>query len=46
MYLSPPGSMKSINFRAPTGAEPPLERKKCKPPLDKFLNTPLFRGTV
>ena len=32
----------SGGFQAPTGAEPPLEReKKFKPPLDKFLNTPL-----
>ena len=32
----------SGGFQAPTGAELPTgKRKKCKPPLDKFLNTPL-----
>jgi len=44
--LSPPpldqlNLLISMGFQAPTGAEPPLERKKSKPPLDKFLNTPL-----
>ena len=34
--------MISGGFQAPTGAEPPpWKNKKCKPTLDKFLNTPL-----
>ena len=33
----------SGGFQAPTVAEPPLEREKnLSPPLDKFLNTPLY----
>jgi len=37
--------MKSIDiggFQAPRGAEPPALEKKFKPPLEKFLNTPLI----
>ena len=50
MGAKPQGPVKSINFRgfqAPTGAEPPPsgKRKKFKPPLDKFLNTPLIFTT-
>jgi len=31
----------SGGFQALTGAEPPWKEKKYKPPLDKFMNTPL-----
>ena len=36
----------SMVFQAPTGAEPPLEIKNVKPPLDKFLNTPLGKDSI
>ena len=41
----PPGPVKLLisgGFQAPTGAEPPLLKKKqnLSPPPDKFLNTP------
>ena len=42
---SPPGQVKYIDFRGfqvKRVLSPPLERKKCTPPLDKFLNTPLI----
>ena len=35
----PLGPVKSIDFRG--FSAPPGKRKKFKPPLDKFLNTPL-----
>ena len=41
----PTGPMKSIDiggFQAPRGSEPPALEKKFKPPLEKFLNTPLI----
>jgi len=42
----------SGGFQAPTGAEPPLERKKCKPPPGQIpeytpdLKTKHFRNPV
>jgi len=37
--LSPPGPVKSVDFR---GVSCPWKEKNFKPPLDKFLNTPLI----
>jgi len=45
MGAKPPLDLSNLlisgGFQAPTGAESPLQRKKCKIPLHKFLNTPL-----
>ena len=44
--LSPPGPVNSFDFMGFSGPNgfraPPGERKKFKPPLAKFLNTPLL----
>ena len=49
MGTKPPplfGPVNSIDFRgflqAPTGARPHWKEKKIRPPLNKFLNNPLF----
>ena len=49
--LSPPldewNLLISGGFQTPTGAEAPhWKDKKCKPPLDKFLNTPLKERNI
>ena len=42
--LNPPLDQRKLlisgGFQAPTGAEPPGNKKKLSPPLDKLLNTP------